>query len=323
MKNKQLHLSKTQLYRICIVIIPIIFLYMISSIVFNNITQIKRDVQINISRLETARKDNIKYILNNRIHQAELQNQFIIKSIKNDLSYKDKRMLINDINSGNISEESSRILANTIVYDMKITNFFNTKSPDHILFISNKDGIITINDIDTMNPRVVLKEWSVIIDNKVNTQLTENAIFNLLQNNHNFIYWESDAATCSSFISKYNSSSKEDFYNIIDYMKTEGLINYNILVPIYINLYDDNNKSYNFIIVREINAYYALKPFIYDINKYNFIIDEYKYNMNTLSFITLFIGIVILLLLLGCMILGVIYGNSLYYNKSHQMDGEK
>lgn len=323
MKNKQLHLSKTQLYRICIVVIPIIFLYIISSIVFNNINQIKRDVQINISRLETARKDNIKYILNNRIHQAELQNQFIIKSIKNDLSYKDKRMLINDINSGNISEKSSRILANTIVYDMKITNFFNTKSPDHILFISNKDGIISINDIDTMNPKVVLTKWSLIISNKINTQLTENAIFNLLQNNHNFIYWESDTATCSNFISKYNSSSKEDFYNIIDYMKTEGLINYSILVPIYINLYDDNDKSYNFIIVREINAYYALKPFIYDINKYNFIIDEYKYNMNTLSFITLFIGIVILLLLLGCMILGVIYGNSLYYNKSHQMDGEK
>ena len=322
MKYK-LHLSRNQICHILMVIIPIICLYCISSIVFTNLYQIKHDVQVNINRLETTKKDNIKYIIENRIHQAELQNKFISNAMIKKLTNNDKRQLINDMENDTISNNSSHILANTVIYDMRITQFFNTKEPDHILFISNTNGIIDIENIDTDHPNAVLRKWTEISSKKINRPLTENAIFNLVSNNHKFIYWESDMATYSGFKSKYNESSKEEFYKIIDTTKTEDLINYNILVPIYINLYDNDDENYNFIIVREINVYSSLTPFIYDIDKYNFIIDEYKYNMNALSFITSFIGIIISLLLLGCILLGISRGGSSICDlrKTHRTDG--
>lgn len=309
---------------ILMVIIPIICLYFTVVLTFENLDSIKKDISYNVNRMQHSKTENIEYILHNRINQGKMQNEFISSAIKLHLTDENKRLLADSINRNEtdiISQDLTRILSRITIYDMKITKMFNINLTDHILFISNKYGILDIKDIGTLYPHTELIPWSEIVNNKINKTLAQNAIFELLSNRHNLIFWESDVATQNRFIIGVSNPNKYSLESIIHSTPTGELINYNILVPIYVSL-NDSPDDYDFIIVREINIFYAIKPFIYDINRYDFLIDEYKYNMNALLFLTAFIGTLISLLLLGCILVGVMSSNIYIRHTKHRTGGD-
>lgn len=323
--NKEKYRKKLRIpLNILMVIIPIICLYFTVSFTFDNLASIKNDISVNVARMQNSKTENIKYILRNRMNQGKLQNEFISNAIKMHLSPENKRLLSDSINTNNdndISYDLTRILSRITIYDMKITKMFNINLVDHILFISNKYGILDVKDIGTVYPYTKLIPWSEIINNKVNKSLTQSAIFELLSNRQNLIFWESDEATNNHYIIGVVTPNMYSFESIINTSSTGELVNYNILIPIYISL-NNEHDNYDFIIVREINVYSAIKPFIYDINRYDFLIDEYKYNMNALLFLTAIIGTIISLLLLGCILVGVMSSNIYIRHTKHRIGGD-
>lgn len=291
---------------VLMVIIPVICLYFVVTGTFSTIVNIKSEIYSNAVRLENSKRESIKYIINNRINQAKMQNEFIASTMKEDLSDSDKIILHEDMKSNKITPHVTKILSDTIIYDMQINQIFNTKFTDHILFISNKDGIIDITGIEKGYPVAKFIKWTDIVDKKENKALTENAIYYLIENkSNNLIFWESKKATNQRYQSAYNTPNQITLMALIDNVPINDLINYNLLIPVYISFNQENNQDYEFIIVREINIFSILKPFTYDINKYDIIIEEYRYNMNTLLFLSLFVGTIISLLLLGCILLGI------------------
>lgn len=291
---------------VLMVIIPVICLYFVVTGTFSTIVNIKSEIYSNAVRLENSKRESIKYIINNRINQAKMQNEFIASTMKEDLSDSDKIILHEDMKSNKITPHVTKILSDTIIYDMQINQIFNTKFTDHILFISNKDGIIDITGIEKGYPVAKFIKWTDIVDKKENKALTENAIYYLIENkSNNLIFWESKKATNQRYQSAYNTPNQITLMALIDNIPINDLINYNLLIPVYISFNPENNQDYEFIIVREINIFSILKPFTYDINKYDIIIEEYRYNMNTLLFLSLFVGTIISLLLLGCILLGI------------------
>lgn len=291
---------------VLMVIIPVICLYFVVTGTFSTIVNIKSEIYSNAVRLENSKRESIKYIITNRINQAKMQNEFIASTMKEDLSDSDKIILHEDMKSNKITPHVTKILSDTIIYDMQINQIFNTKFTDHILFISNKDGIIDITGIEKGYPVAKFIKWTDIVDKKENKALTENAIYYLIENkSNNLIFWESKKATNQRYQSAYNTPNQITLMALIDNIPINDLINYNLLIPVYISFNQENNQDYEFIIVREINIFSILKPFTYDINKYDIIIEEYRYNMNTLLFLSLFVGTIISLLLLGCILLGI------------------
>lgn len=291
---------------VLMVIIPVICLYFVVTGTFSTIVNIKSEIYSNAVRLENSKRESIKYIITNRINQAKMQNEFIASTMKEDLSDSDKIILHEDMKSNKITPHVTKILSDTIIYDMQINQIFNTKFTDHILFISNKDGIIDITGIEKGYPVAKFIKWTDIVDKKENKALTENAIYYLIENkSNNLIFWESKKATNQRYQSAYNTPNQITLMALIDNVPINDLINYNLLIPVYISFNQENNQDYEFIIVREINIFSILKPFTYDINKYDIIVEEYRYNMNTLLFLSLFVGTIISLLLLGCILLGI------------------
>lgn len=291
---------------VLMVIIPVICLYFVVTGTFSTIVNIKSEIYSNAVRLENSKRESIKYIITNRINQAKMQNEFIASTMKEDLSDSDKIILHEDMKSNKITPHVTKILSDTIIYDMQINQIFNTKFTDHILFISNKDGIIDITGIEKGYPVAKFIKWTDVVEKKENKALTENAIYYLIENkSNNLIFWESKKATNQRYQSAYNTPNQITLMALIDNIPINDLINYNLLIPVYISFNQENNQDYEFIIVREINIFSILKPFTYDINKYDIIIEEYRYNMNTLLFLSLFVGTIISLLLLGCILLGI------------------
>lgn len=291
---------------VLMVIIPVICLYFVVTGTFSTIVNIKSEIYSNAVRLENSKRESIKYIITNRINQAKMQNEFIASTMKEDLSDSDKIILHEDMKSNKITPHVTKILSDTIIYDMQINQIFNTKFTDHILFISNKDGIIDITGVEKGCPVAKFIKWTDVVEKKENKALTENAIYYLIENkSNNLIFWESKKATNQRYQSAYNTPNQITLMALIDNVPINDLINYNLLIPVYISFNQENNQDYEFIIVREINIFSILKPFTYDINKYDIIIEEYRYNMNTLLFLSLFVGTIISLLLLGCILLGI------------------
>lgn len=291
---------------VLMVIIPVICLYFVVTGTFSTIVNIKSEIYSNAVRLENSKRESIKYIITNRINQAKMQNEFIASTMKEDLSDHDKIILHEDMKSNKITPHVTKILSDTIIYDMQINQIFNTKFTDHILFISNKDGIIDITGIEKGSPVAKFSKWTDIVEKKENKALTENAIYYLIENkSNNLIFWESKKATHQRYQSAYNTPNQMTLMALVDNIPIKDLINYNLLIPVYISFNPENDQDYEFIIVREINVFSILKPFTYDINKYDIIIEEYRYNMNTLLFLSLFVGTIISLLLLGCILLGI------------------
>ena len=168
-------------FHLLLVLIPIICFIIVSDIFVSDIRTIKQDTAYNIQILEEKKTESIHYIIDNRIRQARLQNAYIesaFKSYVND--YYDTTQLQKEMNSDNLDSKIINILSNIIIYDTKITSVFETHYSDHILFISNKNGIINIYNLSSNNPEIMFTNWDDYIAKKNNTQLTSSAIDKLI-----------------------------------------------------------------------------------------------------------------------------------------------
>ena len=211
-----------------------------------------------------------------------------------------------------------------IIYDTKITSVFETHYSDHILFISNKNGIINIYNLSSNNPEIMFTNWDDYIAKKNNTQLTSSAIDKLINKKDSVLVWESSIATKNNILNtEYTDSSEETIDKIIQTNNSFEYRYYNLLVPTYVNI-NNQDDTYDFIIVREINLYKTLEPLSYNINKYDTIIEDYKHEMNNLLYITILFSISITISLSISIIIGVLKTNNyIKYKFKFKKDGDK
>ena len=313
-------------FHLLLVLIPIICFIIVSDIFVSDIRAIKQDTADNIQILEEKKTESIHYIIDNRIRQARLQNAYIesaFKSYVND--YYDTTQLQKEMNSDNLDSKIINILSNIIIYDTKITSVFETHYSDHILFISNKNGIINIYNLSSNNPEIMFTNWDDYIAKKNNTQLTSSAIDKLINKKDSVLVWESSIATKNNILNtEYTNSSEETIDKIILTNNSFEYRYYNLLVPTYVNINNQEDDTYDFIIVREINLYKTLEPLSYNINKYDTIIEDYRHEMNNLLYITILFSISITISLSISIIIGVLKTNNyIKYKFKFKKDGDK
>lgn len=313
-------------FHLLLVLIPIICFIIVSDIFVSDIRTIKQDTSDNIQILEEKKTESIHYIIDNRIRQAKLQNVYIesaFKSYVND--YYDTTQLQKEMNSDNLDSKIINILSNIIIYDTKITSVFETHYSDHILFISNKNGIINIYNLSSNNPEIMFTNWDDYIAKKNNTQLTSSAIDKLINKKDSVLVWESSIATKNNILNtEYTNSSEETIDKIIRTNNSFEYRYYNLLVPTYVNINNQEDDTYDFIIVREINLYKTLEPLSYNINKYDTIIEDYRHEMNNLLYITILFSISITISLSISIIIGVLKTNNyIKYKFKFKKDGDK
>lgn len=311
-------------FHLILVLIPIFCFIIISDIFVSDIRSIKQDTSENIQILEEKKTESIHYIVDNRIRQARLQNAYIESAFKSYIADYDTSQLQKEMNSDVLDNKIINILSNIIIYDAKITSIFETHYSDHILFISNKNGIINIYNLSSNNPEIMFTNWDDYIAKKNNTQLTSSAIDKLINKEDSALVWESNIATKNNILNtEYTTSSEETIDKIIQTDNSFEYRYYNILVPTYVNI-NDQDDTYDFIIVREINLYKTLEPLSYNINKYDTIIEDYKHEMNNLLYITILFSISITISLSISIIIGVLKTNNyIKYKFKFKKDGDK
>ena len=313
-------------FHLILVLIPIICFIIVSDIFVSDIRTIKQDTADNIQILEEKKTESIHYIVDNRIRQARLQNAYIESAFKSYVENNyDTTQLQKEMNSDNLDSKIINILSNIIIYDTKITSIFETHYSDHILFISNKNGIINIiYNLSSNNPEIMFTNWDDYIAKKNNTQLTSSAIDKLINKQDSVLVWESSIATKNNILNtKYTNSSEETIDKIIQTNNSFEYRYYNLLVPTYVNI-NNQDDTYDFIIVREINLYKTLEPLSYNINKYDTIIEDYKHEMSNLLYITILFSISITISLSISIIIGVLKTNNyIKYKFKFKKDGDK
>ena len=311
-------------FHLLLVLIPIFCFIIISDIYVSDIRAIKQDTSENIQTLEEKKTESIHYIVDNRIRQARLQNAYIESAFKSYIADYDTSQLQKEMNSDVLGNKIINILSNIIIYDTKITSIFETHYSDHILFISNKNGIINIYNLSSNNPEIMFTNWDDYIAKKNNTQLTSSAIDKLINKEDSVLVWESSIAAKNNILNiEYTTSSEETIDKIIQTDNSFEYRYYNILVPTYVNI-NDQDDTYDFIIVREINLYKTLEPLSYNINKYDTIIEDYKHEMNNLLYITILFSISITISLSISIIIGVLKTNNyIKYKFKFKKDGDK
>ena len=313
-------------FHLLLVLIPIICFIIVSDIFVSDIRTIKQDTAYNIQILEEKKTESIHYIIDNRIRQARLQNAYIESAFKSYVDdYYDTTQLQKQMNSDNLDSKIINILSNIIIYDTKITSVFETHYSDHILFISNKNGIINIYNLSSNNPEIMFTNWDDYIAKKNNTQLTSSAIDKLINKKDSVLVWESSIATKNNILNtEYTNSSEETIDKIIRTNNSFEYRYYNLLVPTYVNINNQEDDTYDFIIVREINLYKTLEPLSYNINKYDTIIEDYRHEMNNLLYITILFSISITISLSISIIIGVLKTNNyIKYKFKFKKDGDK
>ena len=313
-------------FHLLLVLIPIICFIIVSDIFVSDIRTIKQDTADNIQILEEKKTESIHYIIDNRIRQARLQNAYIESAFKSYVDdYYDTTQLQKEMNSDNLDSKIINILSNIIIYDTKITSVFETHYSDHILFISNKNGIINIYNLSSNNPEIMFTNWDDYIAKKNNTQLTSSAIDKLINKKDSVLVWESSIATKNNILNtEYTNSSEKTIDKIIRTNNSFEYRYYNLLVPTYVNINNQEDDTYDFIIVREINLYKTLEPLSYNINKYDTIIEDYKHEMNNLLYITILFSISITISLSISIIIGVLKTNNyIKYKFKFKKDGDK
>lgn len=280
-----------------VAIIPIISLVMICNNFYAEVTNINETYYSNIAELKARKLDIIDYIIDEKIEQALVQNKYvetqIIKQL--DSAYPpsgDRAQLKADLESRTDSSEALHIFDKAIQSDTNMLQNLDSKYYEESLFICDRKGII--DDTGYVNPAVTSRDWESEIQYKKNKDLARNAVNLLLSKSDDIIFWDAD-----DNIPKYVVDTKENVLvpdrnslrQMVDQSGAMVLRNYNLLIPTYITpngdifgvpdtdehgLPSNNNKL---IIVREINMYNIVKPYITDISNYDYLINQYKSNV--------------------------------------------
>lgn len=280
-------------------ILPILVILYITESFYLDINDLKKEYITNINNLEIQRNSTIENIINTRVSQAKMQNNKMMGdlyvSFKN--IYQDNDTLIKKDIEENHSQRIITILTSAIVKDYELTKLYDAIEPDNIVFMSNKYGVIEFADNSHVRKATFLrfKNWESVIDSKYNKSLAEDAVNSILSMNNRFAFWESLYATETKPTIRYQSCSNTNFDEILKSYDENNWRYYSVLVPTYVYI---NSSPTDLIIIREINVYKMIEPYIYSINKYNTMVEEYKFDMSKLILmkIAVCVGISIALL---------------------------
>jgi hypothetical protein len=284
--------------------LPIICFIIYIDLVLSSINELKEEKEQIIVQLNIERNAYIQSCINKRIIQARKQNEFLS-------DYYKKSDYSNILLTNNTQEH---ILSNIIIYDKQLSNLYQRYNSDHILFISNIDGIVSIS----VNNSIKFTDWETIKLSKNNYSLTNSTINNLLSDNSidKVLIWESDIATKNNIYNPlYTDSNIETLYNVLTNNDFINYSYYDILIPTYI-IDKYNIDSWNFIIIREINLYEALLYYKANIDKYDNTITNYNSDVYHILYIQFLFSIVNSLLLLASILLGYKIFINYYKSKS-------
>jgi len=183
-------------------IIPILIILFITDSFYSDIESLKADYNKNINHLVTQKKVTLSTIISNRIAHAKIQNHSIqldlLKSINN--NYQDKKIIINEMNSEDISTDFSKILTNVLNNDHERSKMYDVLDQDHIVFICNYKGIFELNDnYNSYSNSTVYQSWNSFIASTYNKEFTKRTINRILTIGYSQHLIESKLATLSEY----------------------------------------------------------------------------------------------------------------------------
>lgn len=286
----------SRLFYSIIPIIPILIILGITDSFYNDIKNLKKEYNKNIIQLTEQKEFTINSIINNRISQAKIQNhnikldliQNLHKEYNNDYS-----MIMSDLKKGYISPKLYNVFIKILNKDYENTKIYDIIESDNLVFISNGHGVFEIVDKNDVHRHIIeYKNWNNLLETFYNKDLAKQTIDDILMMRDKTFIFESKYAT----LFKYNISNQFNIKSpnlLNDIIKSDNLIlfkNFDILVPTYITILKSPD---DIIIIREINLFNIIEPYIYSIHKYNEMIEIYKHDMNKLIFLNIIACVII------------------------------
>lgn len=272
-----------------LVAFPIIGLLIICNNFYYDIVSIKAQYNEDVQKIQGERAEAVFNMFEGIRQEEIIHNQYIISKIISDIdtSYGNNMEALKvDLHS----EKSSPIYTifdNVIKYDREIVNRYTFIPKSSSLFIADKNGILA--DSGYVNRELHSRKWNEEIESNKYKELTKNAISMLVNQDPDLIYWETDEdrSVYSHNLIVPNEPNDHTIKQLILDNDINSLRNFNILIPSYITdtgdifgvadindhgLRNDNDKI---IIVREINMYDAIAPYMGKVSIYDYLINKY------------------------------------------------
>lgn len=287
-ESNKLTYNSVRKYLLFAALFPIFILFLICDIFYYEIKDIQSQYQTEVDYIKERRVEAIYSIIQSRREQGLMQNQYVVNTIKRNIknNYSDNNILRYDL----ITRSSPFIdlCSEAINKDMNIVKeYTDISSRAESIFICDKIGIITDNGY--VEKSIVNRSWSDEINHKYNHLLADNAIYMLIGQNKDIIFWESDKNISGYVKPSFNVTEPNNYIlkEIIRNSDIYALKNFNILIPSYITdtgdifgvpdvdehgLPNDNNKI---IVVREINMFDIVAPYIDGLRQYDLFINNY------------------------------------------------
>lgn len=271
-----------------LVLVPVLGLVLICDVFYYEIKDIQSQYQTEVDSIQERKVEAIYSIIQSRKEQGLMQNQYVIDSLKRRIrdTYSDNELLRYDLVTR--SSPFVDLCSDSINKDMEIVkSYTDISSRAESVFICDKFGIITDNGY--VEKSMVNRTWGDEINHKQNRILTDNAIYMLVNQNKDIIFWESDK-NVSDYVEPAFTINEPNNYTLKELIRNSNvyaLKNYNILIPSYITdtgdifgvpdvdehgLPNDNNKI---IVVREINMFDIIAPYVDSLHQYDILIDRY------------------------------------------------
>ena len=293
---KLLNILESKLFYSIMPIIPILAILSVTDSFYSDIEKLKKDYNKNIIYLSEQREMTINAIINNKIAQSKVQNHNMKKELINELhkSYNNNHnLIINDIKEKNVPEKLYNVYTKVLNHDYENSKIYDIIEADNLVFISNGYGILEI--IDKTNPHrnsIQFRSWDDLIKFSFNKELSKKTISDIMLMRERTFIKESNYA----ILTNYNISNRFNINSpnlLPDIIATNDLMlykNFDILVPTYVTIVKSPD---DIIIIRELNLFNIIEPYIYSIHKYNEMIEDYKHDMNKLIFLKIIACIVI------------------------------
>ena len=294
-------------------VIPLIIFLIVTDTLYTSVSHDKQEYKHCIEVLEKEREIAINTIIYNRIHQAKVQN-FYISDDLDDKIRKKYGTNIEDVKdliiSKNMSVDILTVFGRVLIKDITIAKLYDAIEPDHVLLFSTKYGLIELNTTYSKAHITEFRNWETVLSRKMNKELATNAIDKLLTRSDDIVFWESNYSTAHMKETTISSPSREQLNNLIRMQNLDIFHYYNLLIPIYVTLGDTPT---DLIIIREINIYRILEPYVYYLNQYATMIESYRHDMSKIIYVKVITCILISLALFVSFVLAMLSSFSKIY----------
>lgn len=281
--------NRKTIFYLLLVLFPCIFILLFTNQVYDHIASLKNRVDTNIAAITQLKSNSVNIIISNYVARTSIQNEYTTEYILYGLASSNKEEFNEFLKSKDYT------MYNTIDSNKNYVLVYKFNNTDSVLFIANDDGIKTLNS--TFIPSVNFKFTTMAIITPKTPLITPEDKVRLLKKNLNIVNKKFYYNDSESALGKFNVK-----LDTIDDLK-----NYNILVPTFVSI--NNGKTYDFMIVREIQMYSLVTPYSYDLSYYTDITDSYRTETNRLMFIIVALASIIDIALVLSIITAAIKAN--------------